>query len=183
MLKQIEELKRSAALSQRRLLLFFGFAMMISNILLVIALYSKSEKVIVVPAALSKSFWVSEAYCSREYLEEMSTFFIGLVLDVTPHNVSFKRDMLLRYVDTESYGEIRNRLINEEKKLVEGDFSTSFRVQKIMGNPDKLEARVEGILIQYVAGVKVGETPEVYHIKYSNRGGTLLVTEFESEDA
>ena len=45
------------------------------------------ERVIVVPPAVHKSFWVENDRVSAEYLEQMGYFLIQLALNVTPQSV------------------------------------------------------------------------------------------------
>ena len=54
-----------------------------------------SERTVIVPPSIDRTFWVTRDKASREYLEEMAGFVAWLVLDVSPSTVDWKRNVLL----------------------------------------------------------------------------------------
>ena len=85
-----------------------------------------SERVIVVPPAVHKSFWVENDKVSAEYLEQMAYFLIQLALNVTPQSVDYQSKLLLHYVAPASYGEIKTAMTIVGERLKRDSASTVF---------------------------------------------------------
>ena len=80
-----------------------GFVISILSLCLLISVVSVlsvlgTERTIVVPPNISKTFWVTGTKASADYLEQMGSFIAWLILDVSPASIDWKRDMLLTYV-------------------------------------------------------------------------------------
>ncbi len=52
--------------------------------LVVIVSIVGSDRTVIVPPNIDRTFWVTKEKASREYLEEMASYVAWLVLDVTP---------------------------------------------------------------------------------------------------
>jgi hypothetical protein len=53
-----------------------------------------SERTVLVPPEVHKSFWVSGEKVSGDYLQEMAYWYAGLALNITPHVAEYQKGSL-----------------------------------------------------------------------------------------
>ncbi len=165
-------------LRQRDRLFWMSSLLGISNVLLGLCLFFSSERVVIVPASLAKSFWVDRSRVSAEYLEEMALFFAHHLLDVTPASAHYQREIVLRYTAPSYHNALKKRLVEEEEHSREGQISTSFKPVQIKTDPERLEVELTGDLISYVGGKSATQQREIYLLRFHYSQGRLLVTHF-----
>jgi conjugal transfer pilus assembly protein TraE len=139
-----------------------------------------SERTVVVPPTIDRTFWVTRDNASREYLEEMAGFVAWLVLDVTPATVDWKRNVLLNYVAPEQHAQIKTRMDLEAERLRRNNASTSFLIQQFTANEKDQSVVVTGRLRRQVNGSDVGE-PETraYLAQFQYTGGRVHIKTFK----
>ena len=86
-----------------------------------------TQRTVVVPPAIDRSFWVARDSASSAYLEQMAAFVAWLVLDVTPSSIDWKKDVLLGYVEPDQHGALKTRQELEAARLKRINASTSRR--------------------------------------------------------
>ena len=163
---------------QRDRLFFLACLLGVSNLFLGIKTFLSSERVVIVPASLSKSFWVDPSQVSSEYLEEMALFFARQILDISPASAPYQRDVVLRYTSPSFHNALKKRLLEEETRARENQVSTSFKPVSVKVHPKVLEVEMTGDLIAYVGGKTSHQTRETYLMTFSYTQGRLLVTRF-----
>ena len=75
------------------------------------------ERVVVVPPAIHKTFWVEAERASPEYLEQMGYFLAQLTLNVTPQSVEHQSRLLLQYAAPASWGDLRTAMAANAETL------------------------------------------------------------------
>ena len=96
---------RNQAITERnRLLIGFAAAGGLSLLLgfSVFWLVGK-ERVVIVPPIVNRDFWVGTDTVSDSYLEQMSEFFSGLLLNVNPNSFKTRAEHLLQHVAPNAY--------------------------------------------------------------------------------
>ena len=90
---------------------FFLFSCILSLavVLLTILLFSKRERVVIVPT-VGSSYWIEEGNVSSSYIEKMGLFLSDLLLNRTPSDVEKKNQIILEYVHPSFYHEIKKSL-------------------------------------------------------------------------
>ena len=78
---------------------------------------SGRERIVVLPPAVHRSFWVEPERVSREYLEQMGYFLAQLVLDVTPQSTDYQAKVLLQYASPGATGALRATLAATAERL------------------------------------------------------------------
>lgn len=153
----------------------------VTNILIIFYLfYSKGyERTVVIPPSISKSFWVSANQVSPEYLSEMAIFFVNLRFSMTPANATMQRDIILHYVEPNSYESIKATLVFEAEHMNKEHITTSFYPVDVKVNSTKLIARVVGDLHSTVGESPISPQRVVYQINFGYHAGRLLVKSFE----
>jgi conjugal transfer pilus assembly protein TraE len=181
MLKKFLDNNITQVIKQRNSFLLFGLGMFITNVILASSILMQSEKIILVPPQIDKTVWLRGTEVSEEYLEEMSIFLIDLLLDQTPSNSAYKRDMLLKYVDSSQYNVILQRLLEQEEYMREHEVSTDFSPISIKVDAGKKEAVIEGELITFVADKKVSNEKTSYLLSFEVKGTKLYLSGFKQE--
>ena len=156
----------------------------LSTILLLIVflqtvlLFFKKEKIIISPPELTQSYWVEGNRFSNSYLEEMALFFTHLMLDVSESNILPQGEILLRYVSSNAYGEFKNKLLSDEKRLKNQQLSLQFTPQSVEV-VEPMKADVIGHLSSYVGSQKIANNQETYRVSFSQKKGRLFLESFE----
>ena len=107
--------QRKANRTLGAVLALLGVCQLIS--LVVIASIVGSERTVIVPPNIDKSFWVSKDKASREYLEQMAGYVSWLMLDVTPTTVDWKRNVLLNWVSPDQHAAMKTKMDLEADRL------------------------------------------------------------------
>ncbi len=152
--------------------------MALSNLVLAfwVVTASTAEKTIIVPAELTKSFWVQGDSVSPEYLEEMADYISGLVLTYNPANIDYRVKTFLKYADPRAYGELESKLYEDAEQSKRNRISSVFFPQ---------EARIKGskVALTGVLDTMVGSKPTnsrqaTFLVDFDYRGGRLFVRKF-----
>lgn len=139
-----------------------------------------SERTIIVPPSIDKTFWVTRDKASTEYLEQMAGFMTWLVLDVSPSTIDWKRNVLLNYVAPDRHAAMKTQMDLEADRLRSNNASTSFLIQQLTANDKDQSVLVIGRLRRQINGSDVGE-PETraYQTQFEYAGGRVHVRTFK----
>ena len=159
---------------------YAGFSIILVLIVLLqaVLLFFKNEKIIISPPELTQSYWVEGNRFSNSYLEEMALFFTHLILDVSESNILPQGEILLRYVSSNAYGEFKNKLLSDEKRLKNQQLSLQFTIQELEFI-EPMKANIVGSLSSYVGSQKISTTQETYRISFSQKKSRLFLESFE----
>ena len=138
-----------------------------------------SERVIVVPPAVHKSFWVEHDKVSAEYLEQMAYFLIQLALNVTPQSVDYQSKLLLHYVAPASYGEIKTAMTIVGERLKRDSASTVFSARNITTEEHALKVAIQGSLTTFIGDRRVSEVTKSYLVQLQYAAGKLTIKSFK----
>lgn len=138
-----------------------------------------SERVIVVPPAVHKSFWVENDKVSAEYLEQMSYFLIQLALNVTPQSVDYQSKLLLQYVAPASYGEIKTAMTIVGERLKRDGASTVFSARNLTTDEHALKVAIQGSLTTFIGDRRVSEVTKSYLVQLQYAAGKLTIKSFK----
>ena len=115
------------------------------------------ERVVVVPPAINKTFWVEADRVSGEYLEQMAYFLMQLTLNVTPVSVDHQSKVLLQYATPASFGELRAALLAAAERLKRDGASTVFSAQDLVVDEAGQRVGVRGQLTTFISDRRVSE--------------------------
>lgn len=157
-----------------------GQSLTILLCLFVIVSILGSDRTLVVPPSIEKSFWVSRDKVSREYLEEMAAYVSWLVLDVTPSTIDWKRNALLDWASPTDYAELKRQMDIEADRLRRNNATTSFLIQQLVADETKQAVVVTGRLRRQINGADVGDAePRSYRVQFKYAGGRTQVESFK----
>ena len=147
----------------------------VSTLILSVCVFYKTEKVILVPPHITKSFWIRGDEVSKSYLEEMGVYMTKLLLDLSPSNLDHNHRVLLRYATPEAHGKLEKQFFEEAQEYKGLQLTTHFKPVSVTANPQKLEVEVKGTLTSFVASKEVKSTQEILCLKFTHRGNGLLL--------
>lgn len=158
---------------------------MILNILLVFVIFCMigSERIILIPPTISKTFWVERSQVSPEYLSEMSLFLSGIRFNMTPSNALIQREIFLRYVDPSHYENLKSSLLDEEEHLKKEHISVAFYTNDVRVDSIKLVAKITGDLQYTIGDTLLPMQHAIYQLKFTYNNGRLLLKTFEEVKA
>ena len=139
---------------------------------------SGHERIVVVPPAIHKTFWVESDRVSSEYLEQMGYFLMQLTLDVTPQSVDHQAKLLLQYAAPASFGELRTALLAAAERLKRDGASTVFSAKDLVVDERALRVGVRGQLTTFISDRRVSEVSKAYAIELEYSGGRLFLKAF-----
>jgi conjugal transfer pilus assembly protein TraE len=170
--------QRKANRTLGTVLALLGVCQLIS--LVVIASIVGTERTVIVPPNIDKSFWVSKDKASREYLEQMAGFVSWLMLDVTPSTVDWKRNVLLNWVSPDQHAAMKTKMDLEADRLRSNNASTSFLIQQLTADEKEQSVLVTGRLRRQINGTDVAE-PETrsYLAQFQYTGGRVHIQTFK----
>lgn len=166
-------------LKQRNALAALTGVALLLNLIQASALLLRDETVVVVPADLRQEVWMKGTKVSKSYLEEMAILYADLILETTPKGAAYRREIILRNASPKGYGALKQKLLEEEKRLKKQNLSTSFQANRITVNATKLMVEVHGDLIRYVGQKPVSRSRDVYQFTFELHRGRLLITSFK----
>lgn len=177
---QLESDRKDLRRRNRNLGLTVG-AMAISQILslLIVFRLQGSERTVVSPPSINKSFWVTRDKASSEYLEQMGCFIAWLILDVSPSSIDWKKDTLLGYVDADQYGALKSRQELEADRLKRINATTSFAPLQLAASEDTQSLVIRGRLRTLVNNVETTNELKAYRIEFGYAGGRTHLIAFK----
>jgi len=139
-----------------------------------------SERTILVPPSIDKTFWVTKDKASGEYLEQMAGYITWLMLDVSPGTVDWKREQLLKYVPPAQYQTVKTKMDLEADRLRRNNASTFFLIQQFTADEKAQAVLITGRLRRQINGSDVGE-PETrsYLAQFQYTGGRVHIQTFK----
>jgi len=173
------------ALRERNIAVMAAMVMGIGNLLLTIKMCTNKERIVVVPAYQQQSFWLDQANVSKEYLEQMSVFFIENLLNLTPDSIAYQRDVILKHVAPAFYRELKKRFIEEEERYRKECLTTNIKPMHIIVDEANKTTTTIGIFTSFIAGKQIKQTKDSYQLQFKYQHGRLLIESFKliaSED-
>ena len=136
------------------------------------------ERVVLVPPALHKTFWVEAERASPEYLEQMGYFLAQLTLNVTPQSVEHQSRLLLQYAAPASWGELRTAMAANADRIKRDGASTVFSPQDLQVDERTQRVGLRGLLTTFISDRRVSEVSKGYAIELQYAGGRIFLKTF-----
>ena len=136
------------------------------------------ERVVVVPPAIHKTFWVEAERASPEYLEQMGYFLAQLTLNVTPQSVEHQSRLLLQYAAPASWGDLRTAMAANAERIKRDGASTVFSPQDLQVDERSQRVGLRGLLTTFISDRRVSEVSKGYAIELQYAGGRIFLKSF-----
>lgn len=138
-----------------------------------------TERTIVVPPTINKSFWVTGSSVSAEYLEQMGSFIAWLILDVSPSSIEWKKEALLPYVTPKEHEALKNRQDIEAERIKRLNANTYFLPSQLVPSESDQSVVIRGRLRTQVNGQETSTEPKAYLVKFEYTGGRIQLQTFK----
>ncbi len=138
-----------------------------------------SERTILVPPEVHKTFWVSGQKVSSEYLQEMAYWYAGLALNVTPHVADYQKNLFLKYAAPSEYGRLQAEYGARTEFIRRNNASTQFSPQSVIPDEAAMKVALTGVLLTWVGDKKASEKQTTYVVGFQYLNGRLHVSEFK----
>lgn len=167
-------------LSQRNhLLVVLTVASLLSLLLAaaVLCLIGK-KRTIIVPPTFNQAFWLDSNTVSDSYLEQMSRYFAGLLLNVTPNSFANQSEHLLQHVAAENFAIVKAQLLEQQKEITDKAISTTFHITHFKIDRKHLWVELKGELKVLMANAQVISKTKTYQLKFDYKQGQLYLQSF-----
>lgn len=164
---------------QRNASLGLVFILALALLVVSLLLFTKSQRVIVVPYGINEKIWIEDNKVSKTYLSLHSEHIANLLLSKSSATASKQREYLLILTDPSYHGALKKKLIEEEKVLKKEGISYVFLPSEIVGSEDDLTASVIGDRISYLGDEKIKTSREHYIFGYRFNGKALYLNSIE----
>lgn len=160
--------------------ILFGFVASIGiNLMLTMYLVTSKEthRETFIPPTINKSFWVDGVNLDPAYLEEMGVFLISLFTNNTPDSAEYNANMLLRYVGTDSFGQLQKTLMANAQELVKNNVQTSFTIRGITPRPKDRTVQFAGTFVTYIGATRTSSELRIYQMAFKFANGRLYLSD------
>ena len=168
------------AIRQRNLFILLTLILAVTTLLTAARAATSEQKIILVPG-LAREMSLGESKVSQSYLEETALSFFNLLLDISPSDMEYKRQTVLKYTsrsDSAYVKAVNNYFASAREKYRNFDLATHFTVKTMRVDLGKNEVIAEGILTA-VYGKKGYHSEEAsYKASFEYSGGFLRLREF-----
>ena len=138
-----------------------------------------ATRIVVTPPKIEKSFWITDNTASGEYIDQMAQWVSYLTLDVTPDNVQYKSDLLLKLAHPDYHGALQQKLRVNAEKIRRDNAATSFDIRTVRAAPDALAAVLTGQLKVLINGTPVKNEIRHYLARFDLDGGKAQLIQFK----
>jgi len=164
---------------RNRLLVVSGVIGMVAILLALSNVYLiGKERIVIVPPVVSQEFWVASNTVSDSYLEQMSQFFAGLLLNVTPNTFGANAEHLLQNVVPENHAAVKSQLVQQKFEIERRGMTTSFHPASFKIDRKNLCVEIKGELRILVGNAALESKTRTYRIKFVHQYGRLFIQSF-----
>ncbi|MFI5305314.1 MAG: TraE/TraK family type IV conjugative transfer system protein [Nitrospiria bacterium] len=161
-------------------MLTFGLTLALTFSVYGIISVSKTTRVILMPAALEKSVWVSGEDASNEYFAQMANFFANFRLTYTPQTVDYEFANLLKYVTPEASGILQAELKNIALDVKGKNYAQTFIPMEVsVVDPKTHTYLIKGSERHFVGSQMVEEIVKEYQVTFVLINGKIYVSAFK----
>jgi conjugal transfer pilus assembly protein TraE len=142
-----------------------------------------TEKTVLVPPDIRRTFWVSGDTVSKEYLEEMAYWYAGLALNITPAVSDYQHSMFLKFAAPSESGRLQVDMGARAEFLKKNNVATQFSVTSMTPDEVNLRVALSGTLYTWAGDKKVDQRPAIYMVGFKFVNGKLNVADFKETSA
>lgn len=171
--------KQKNLILQRNILSGVCLVALITNAILASCVFMQERQTYIIPAHFNKDMLLSSKRLSISYLEEISVFYLDLLLGLNESNINYNTSLILRHIHPDFYNQISKFLEEEKKRYKEYRLSTHFKLTKLEVDDKNLIVDASGILTSYFG--ESGKSSDLvnYRLEYDYNGGVLTIKNFK----
>lgn len=172
--------KLSEATGVKRAVLTLLVIMVVCNLFLTLTVAFTRDRVrtIITPATIDQKMWVDDEKASKEYLQEMSTYFAQLMFNVSPMNIEARHSLLLSYISSEKYSAFEKELKLSENLIRQTNIATYFVPTHYGVDEKSMTVVLRGSFIATQGEKVMQRAQKELELKFKFDGGKLLIDRF-----
>lgn len=136
------------------------------------------ERTIVTPPVVRDTFWVDSNDASPNYLQEMSTYFIFMINNVSPSNIDYQYKLFIDKVNPGQQGALKAQLDKQAQRVKRNNLITMFYIKGFKIDTASNKVAVTGQLDSLIGDKMISSKEVVYRIGYQIINGKLYVNEY-----
>jgi type IV conjugative transfer system protein TraE len=149
--------------------------------LVCVMVYSReTERTVIVPSYIDRSFYVQGEKASPEYIAMMSKYAVELITQFTPETVKERINEFMTFIEPSAYNAVSTSLLAMADEAVSYRISQYFVRQNMVQEGNTIT--VSGVLRKYVQDKELSTTGAVYIMKYSINHGRFLINSYEKQE-
>jgi conjugal transfer pilus assembly protein TraE len=162
-----------------------GVCLLLLLLLLIqwVFIYRHTERILLIPPDIKYPIPFYSDHVSKEYLEAMAYWYVGLALNVTPAVASYQKELFLRYAAPGAYSRLQQEAEQMFSYIRRNNITTIFSPKEITVDPQSLVAKVSGTLDTWVADKKASTRKATYAVHFMQSNWSLYVSKFYEVDA
>jgi conjugal transfer pilus assembly protein TraE len=164
------------ALYQRNILLPITILLSVALLVSIIFLSIKKERIVIVPANITKDFWIDSNTISPTYLDQMGQYFASILLTKSSSTSLESIEKILPHIHPSNVTKIRQALIMEYKQMQKGNISYVFYPEQSFLNMKDLTVSIEGEFVEIVSNKIVSKKKTKFALSFIFSGGKLMLT-------
>lgn len=165
-------------IKQRNSLILLTFILSISLLLSMIGGMRNKKSVVLLPSNLHNEMIVSEGYLSDSYLESFARDIISVYSNVTPANIEYSNEALLKMVYSSNYASLKKSLEERRDSIKRSGISQHFFIQEIEVDSKNSRTKVIGEQQSYVGDKLVSKERKTYMVGFKMQGMLIKLVEF-----
>jgi conjugal transfer pilus assembly protein TraE len=174
--------KHKALYKQRNFFLMMSCLLLITSTLISFKAFVTDVRTILVPG-ISETLEISNKNVSESYLRRASHMFLSLLLDLSPSDIEFKRDSILKLTASGSYNDISSYFNEQVEKMQKFKVSTYFTPKEMQIDAKNLKVIAKGIFTSRFGTNGQEEKDISFFMEFSYENGFLLIKRFKAEEA
>ena len=172
--------KLSEATGVKKAVMTLLVIMVFCNLLLTLRIAFTGDRVrdVLVPANLNQRVWVDDDKVSKEYLQEMSTYFSQLMFNISPMNIEARHSLLLSYIASDKYSAFEKELKLSENLIRQTNIASYFVPTHFGVDEKSMTVLMRGSFIATQGEKVIQRSQKELELKYKYDGGKLLIERF-----
>ena len=174
----------SARLAMRSFFIYAFAASLIVNVILAFGLIvlDKKDRVVVLPAEITKSFWLDADGVSPEYLEQMGLFALQLALNNSPETFEHNQRKLLQYVSPDQRGATEVFLTAQGRRMKSANASVHMLPEAVETRASAMQVSVRGNVRQFIGDKLTSMQKKCWIVKFTYRNSRLWLETMQEAD-
>lgn len=168
-------------LKQRNMLFPIVLLMGFSQVVLLLLLFWKDDRILFMPPVLDKPFSIQGSSYSASYYEQMGIFLVNLLLSKSAETAEQQHQLLFKYVDPELLGVFKRDLLEEVESLKKDSAGYVFYPIETKVNLGNKSVWIKGERHTYVGAQRIDVSKEAYRLSFVQRGHLLYLRYFQKE--
>jgi type IV conjugative transfer system protein TraE len=163
---------------------FFGMlfiSILLSAIVLFQLLY---QSTLLLPSGEGKPYSISRSGASSEYLKDLTYDWMGWWGNITPDNISYIEERLMKMVDSNGYGEVKAQLNDTRQRVKAHQISTVWQPRDMDVDAKNYRVVATGSMRTYLGSTMTSDVPKKFQVTYRiNPQGRAYVHSFKEIDS